>query len=374
MRLMEIDRRALLAGAGAALLSGLSARRVEALESSQALYLAARKEADGSYAVVVFTPDGHDVVRVPLPGRGHDVTLHEPSGRAVAFARRPGTFAAAFDIHGRKEPEFFSSPQGRHFYGHGVYSPDGRLLYATENDFENGLGFIGVYDSSDGYRRIAQFSSGGVGPHEILLAPDGRTLVVANGGMETHPDYGRTILNLPTMKPTLALIDRMTGDIIATHDLGESQRLSSIRHMTIDGHGSVWFGCQFQGDKATRPQLVGRIKRDGVPELLNAPEDVLHGFNNYIGSVMTSRDGEIVATSSPRGGQVVYWNATSGQVLGRDRVRDGCGVAARPSNDFLISDGAGELLAGGPDHGGAPDLVRRDGKVSWDNHMVSLLG
>ncbi|MDJ0932630.1 DUF1513 domain-containing protein [Breoghania sp.] len=292
----------------------------------------------------------------------------------MAFARRPGTFAVTFDVEGRRAPEFFSSPEDRHFYGHGAYSPDGKLLYATENDFDNGRGFIGVYDTTDGYRRIAEFASGGVGSHEVLLAPDGRTLIVANGGMETHPDYGRTILNLPTMKPTLALIERLTGDLVACHDLGESERLSSIRHMTIDGIGAVWFGCQFQGSKSKRPQLVGRLKRDGEPELMSAPMDILHGFNNYVGSVMASCNGDVIATSSPRGGQVVYWDAASDEILGRDRVVDGCGVTPRPDNDFLISDGAGQLLTGGPGDGGAPSVIKRNSRVSWDNHIVGVSG
>ena len=38
------------------------------------------------------------------------------------------------------------SIEGRHFFGHGVFSPDGKLLYATENDFEAARGVIGVYD------------------------------------------------------------------------------------------------------------------------------------------------------------------------------------------------------------------------------------
>ncbi|MGT2465595.1 DUF1513 domain-containing protein [Mesorhizobium atlanticum] len=33
-----------------------------------------------------------------------------------------------------------------------------------------------------------------MGPHELLLLGDGRTLAIANGGIETHPDIwqGRT--------------------------------------------------------------------------------------------------------------------------------------------------------------------------------------
>lgn len=369
---MEIERRTLLAGAGAALLAGLAPRRLEALEARDTLFIAARQEADGRHVVAVFTPDGRDITTVELPDRGHDVTVHEPSGLCVAFARRPGNFAAAFDVHGRREPIFFHAPEERHFYGHGVFSPDGRLLYATENDYENGLGFIGVYDVDAGFKRIGGFSSGGVGPHEVLLAPDGRTLVVANGGMETHPDYGRTILNLTTMQPTLALIDRESGDILANHQLGADNRLSSIRHMAIDGAGGVWFGCQYQGDKRDRPQLVGRCQWGKEPTLIEAPMDILSGFDNYVGSVMANGTGDVIGTSSPRGGQVVYWEAATGRILGRSKVEDGCGLAPEGIRDFLISDGAGELLLDHPNAAGHPSLVTRRDGVRWDNHMLRI--
>ena len=42
----------------------------------------------------------------------------------------------------------------------------------------------------------------------MLLMPDGETFVVANGGIETHPDYGRAELNLETMDPSVAFVDR----------------------------------------------------------------------------------------------------------------------------------------------------------------------
>ena len=92
-----------------------------------------------------------------------------------------------------------SSVPGRHFFGHGAFSPDGRLLYATENDFDNARAVVGVYDVGSGFARIGEFGTQGVGAHELLLSPDGELLVVANGGIETHPDYGRAELNLDTM-------------------------------------------------------------------------------------------------------------------------------------------------------------------------------
>src|SRR5207237_5891958 len=124
-------------------------------------------------------------------------------GRAVVVARRPGTFAVVCDPKGQTAPVTIASVEGRHFFGHGVFAPDGKLLYATENDFERGQGVIGIYDVAGGYERIGEFPTYGVGPHEMILLPDGKTFAIANGGIETHPDYGRAGLNIDRTDPTL---------------------------------------------------------------------------------------------------------------------------------------------------------------------------
>ena len=46
-------------------------------------------------------------------------------------------------------------------------------------------------------------------PHEAILLADGKTLAVANGGIETHIETGREKLNLDFMQPSLALVEDM---------------------------------------------------------------------------------------------------------------------------------------------------------------------
>ncbi|PAX95204.1 Tat pathway signal protein, partial [Bordetella pertussis] len=41
------------------------------------------------------------------------------------------------------------------------------------------------------YGKLELFDTAGIGPHEALLLPDGKTVCVANGGILTHPDYGK---------------------------------------------------------------------------------------------------------------------------------------------------------------------------------------
>ena len=152
----------------------------------------------------------------------------------MVFARQPGTFAVVFDHSGRDAPLTIASITGRHFFGHGVFSPDGALLYATENDFDNAAGVVGVYDARAKFNRIGEFPTYGMGPHELLLLGDGRTIAIANGGIETHPDYGRAELNIATMKPSYVLVDRVTGDLIEKHELPAALHQLSIRHMDAD--------------------------------------------------------------------------------------------------------------------------------------------
>ncbi|WP_374729235.1 DUF1513 domain-containing protein [Roseitalea porphyridii] len=52
-----------------------------------------------------------------------------------------------------------------------------------------------------GSARIGEFDTLGTGPHDMALMPDVRMLVIANGGIETRPDYPRAKRNVPTMAP-----------------------------------------------------------------------------------------------------------------------------------------------------------------------------
>lgn len=75
------------------------------------------------------------------------------------------------------------SPPGHHVYGHAAYSADGAHLYVTENACDDAEpGVLGVYDATDGYRPLGGLPTQGIGPHEVRLMPEGRTLAVANGG------------------------------------------------------------------------------------------------------------------------------------------------------------------------------------------------
>lgn len=360
-----IDRRTFLTSCGAAFIAGLDPFRQAALADSDALFVSACNKSDGGCAVALFTENGTIVHLEDCPARAHDATVCPVSGRIAVFARRPGTFAIVMDPAGRSAPATIVSAPGRHFYGHGVFANDGRLLYATENDFDAARGVVGIYDATDTFKRIGEYETHGVGPHEILMAPDGRTLAIANGGIETHPDFGRAKLNLDSMEPSIVFIDINTGALLERHACEPRWRQLSLRHMSFDRRGGLWFGCQYEGPENDLPPLIGKIGRNAGLRLFDLPEPQHRAMKNYVGSVASSRDGEHIAVSAPHGNLIVILD-TVGRVVRHVTLTDGCGLVAREKS-FLATSGEGQIvMLDGSDKAVATN-------VRWDNHIVRTL-
>ena len=351
MNSMAIDRRSFLLGTVAAIAAcpGAIAAVELAVDQPAVAFVSAARRTDGSFSIILLAADGAIVREVPLSDRGHDIALHPPTGRIVAFARRPGTFAVAFDVHGTVEPQIFTAHTGRHFYGHGAFSRDGRLLYVSENNIAGACGVIGIYDVALAYKKIGEHASYGLGPHEIILLADGQTLAVANGGLDTVPEAGRENLNLDAMEPSLAFIDAATGVLRARHAMPPDLKRLSIRHIAEDLGGRVWFGGQWEGELTSAPPLIGFAGRDQPLQLIkDTPQsqprsDAAGGLalKGYIGSLAASRDGRIIAASAPKAGRIVYIDADTGAIAGESLFKDGCGVAGVAETEFAVTSGFG---------------------------------
>ena len=277
-----------------------------------------------------------------LPARGHDITFNPVKRQGVVFARRPGNFALMFDLDFRHQPLQIFTPENRHFYGHGVFSRSGKLLYAAENDFENARGIVGIYDATSSYKRVGEFSTHGTGPHEILLHPQKEILIVANGGIETHPEYGRAKLNISTMEPSLVFLDLDIGLLVEKHRLPASLRKLSIRHMDVSISGQVVFGCQYEGPRRHLPPLVGSSRIGEAIQLWNVLPSELAQFANYTGSVALSRDQKSVGVTMPKGNRVAFFSVQSGALESIRSISRSFGIT-HYGNQFLMSTELGDL-------------------------------
>jgi len=372
-----------------ALLASVPSLFASAQKLSTILY-SAGSDLEGNFSISAYAIGdvNKPLFSTALPARAHVITVRESHNEIVVFARRPNDFMLVLDARTGAIKQTIKNDKP--LFGHGVFTPDGNILFTTENDFENKQGVIGVRDASDNYKKIAEFSSGGIGPHELHLLADGKTLVVANGGILTHPDTGRAKLNLDSMTPALSYIDTQSSHLIGDFRLDKKYHKLSIRHLDITQDDQVCFVMQYQGSHRHQVPLVGFHKGESQLQLAEIPKAVLPKMKNYCGSVSADISGEIFAVSSPRGNLITLWNR-KGEFINSFDLADGCGVAiGNQPNEFFFSNGGGELhqyqtdgiCTKQPKTGGVyfdsaqqscfkDTLLASNTNYRWDNHLTA---
>ena len=365
---MAIDRREFIGFGLAALLLGPAGVRAA---RRQQLLISCRSDDNGGHFLSMVDLSGRLQLNIPLPERGHGVALDPRQRRAAVFARRPGTFVWIIDLASGQATHRIAAAPGRHFYGHGLFTADGSRLLCSENAYESGRGVVGVYDAGSDCRRVGELSSHGVGPHEIRLLADGRTLVVANGGIRTHPDLPRVKSNLASMRSSLAYLDLASGRLLHRREPEPQWHQLSIRHIDVSPDDRVAIAMQFEGQPQLLPPLIAIQQGDRPIHLLTAPVAIQRRLKNYCGGVAFSADGKCFAVSSPRGGLVTLWSS-GGDYLGAHEQQDACGIGpvTGGGSEFLISDGGGGVVRI-EENLAALEYLSFPG-YRWDNHMLTL--
>lgn len=301
---------------------------------------------------------GTSLFRIALPGRGHAAAAHPHLAEAVAFARRPGTFALVIDCATGETRHRLTPPEGMQFNGHGAYSLDGSLLMTSEVVADGSEGRIGLWDTTL-YTRLTDWPSHGIGPHEIKRLPDGR-LAVANGGIQTDP-VDRTKLNIPDMRPNLTLLSE-DGALLDQIELPDFHQ-NSIRHLALQGE-TIAFAMQWEGDPAESVPQLGLWTPGKVPTLCTPPEAQAFTMQGYAGSIAATSDRILI--TSPKGGALMIFDAAGTHIATHHRP-DLCGAATTGAG-FTVTDGQGAIWSASDD--GLAPLASDE--TQWDNHLVAL--
>lgn len=379
---MPVMNRRHVLGLGALLLAPLQVALAGAKQ--QPLLLSAASDGDDKHWVIGLRANaagGLDTAfRQSLPERGHHIALNVERGFYIVLARRPGTWMLLGDLATGALHAELRVPADRHLFGHGVFAGSD-LFYTTESAFDDMTGDSGrivewnVVGEGPAAKleRVREFPSYGVGPHELLLHPDGETLIVANGGIRTYPTHDRDNLNVDTMQPSLAYIDRKSGDLLEQHYMPAEFHQSGIRHLDVNADGLVALAMQFEGEPFMDVPLLATHRRGEELRLLKAAPELQPQMMQYVGSLRFDTGGRFFAASCPKGNMITFWDAEAGTLLQSTRARDGCGVCA-VQDGFVFSTGTGRVAHIDLATGAVTDYATADEEahVFWDNHMSVL--
>ncbi|AMN68313.1 DUF1513 domain-containing protein [Psychrobacter sp. P11G5] len=329
----------------------------------------------------------HDIVVQPISNVLNELSDNDHNRDVVVMGRRPSEKFWVLDTATGQVKFAIKASNHRHFYGHACYSLDGKLLYVTENDTISLDGKIGIYDAHDAYKKVAEFDSHGIGPHELIMHPDSETLVIANGGIKTE-QASREELNLDTMRPSLVYLNRHDGSLL--EQIFPEHNQMSVRHLAMHNDGTVMIGIQFQGDKHINVSLVLTHKRvDSDFKPLIMPNNQWQRFHQYIASVAVDSERNLLCVTTPIGGCAAIYDLNTRELIDDVGLPDCAGASVLFTDKkpgFIVSDGQGQLTTLEVNDTSATGSINQDKiektqciikdskvhKMSFDNHLQAL--
>jgi hypothetical protein len=339
--------------------------------------LSAFEDARGDQYVGGLSLQNGNVFGTRVPMRAHGCAVHpiDPD-RVLFFARRPGTEAFELDRTTLKARTVLTTQEGRHLAGHGIFSASGDWLFTPEHDYEHARGVIVVRDARN-FAVVGEMDTHGIDPHEIAWMPDGRSLLVANGGIMTHPRSFRRKLNIPTMDPSLCVLDAESGACKEQWRLPD--HLLSIRHVAMTGDGVTAVGLQYEGNKRAAPGIValyrpavnGEQARFG---LLTAPEQETARFQGYVASIAISAEHDLIAAACPYGGGVACWSLQDECYLGFVAASETYGLSRLADGSILASQRDGTVYGVDETRLRSQFLkISSTQPIRWDDHWVATV-
>ncbi len=271
---------------------------------------------------------------IPLSFFAHGYALDPKNSRRAMIFEKRGPGAAEVDLQAGAFIRPLQTIAGRAFYGHGVFSSDGSVLFVAENHLPTKKGLVSVWDGKT-LASLGEFPTFGENPHDCILTDGGKTLVITNGG-GNFPDGDApcvTFIDVASRK----LLDRRTFTnprINAGHvelsKRGDLVVVSAPR----DGLPTAGLGAVSLG--ARRAGLV----------TMTQPEEVVSGMAGETLSISIHERSRVVAATSPLGNQLSFWTFDGQKHVSSLRIDNPRGVTQTLNREhFVVCHGAEATLS-----------------------------
>lgn len=308
---------------------------------------------------------------VPLPTRPHGL-LAEVDGSLLVTGVRPGAWMLRCDPRGQVAQQMSLAQESAHvrLCGHADGAADGKLIYTTETDYQSGRGRIGVRDRQS-LRKLDEWDSHGVEPHQLLIDPQGH-LLVANGGVPRTLEDKK--VDLHRMESSLVRLDGQSGRLLRQWKLAD--RRLSLRHLAWShsfSRDKTYVGVAMQAehdDPAQRALAPHLAVLDGDALTLPTPQNDGLG---YAGDIAGAYDGGFVLSSNKSGVAQVWLQDKPTELAPVVKLKEAYALASwngpNPGGGVLVATAAGMVRW----HPTAPPVVLPwPQPMALDNHWVQM--
>lgn len=260
----------------------------------------------------------------------HGIHRNPNNPDVFAVFEKKGSGACEFNIKQNKVVRAIKTQPERYFYGHGAYSNDGKLLFATETDLNSMNGVIAIRDAST-LEYLGEFPSFGKEPHECQLINQGKTLMVTNAGGEVGGD-----------SPCVTMIDVVSRKLLKKVQLSNSQINTGHAGISKQGELVVVSAPRVgSADGRLGGVSIGEVSAEGeriLIEHIDKPEKVVKRMHGEALSIAIH--GDIAGVTHPEGDMITFWSLKRKTLIKAIHVPYPRGIAfISDKKQFLISYG-----------------------------------
>lgn len=324
-------------GAGAWALSG---RRAAPPSATRGLCLGSGRyrRSDGSEQLV-FTMLDLDRLEVgpgviPTDFLPHGIVLHPRTPQRVLLFEKKGPGACEVDLLQGGVVRTVDTEPTQHFYGHGAWSADASLLYATEAVLDGKSGVVAVRDGQT-MARLGTFPTYGHSPHDCRLIDDGRVLVITNGGGDLGSGH----------RPNVAYVD-VQSEALLDQVVFDNERINAGHLGLSDDKDLVVVSAPRDGLDKDLPGAISFRPLGGEVIPMKGPEEVLQRMTSETLSLALHEPTHVVAATNPAGDLVTFWDYRTGTLVGSLPMDDPRSVGVTLDGEaFVIGHGADASLS-----------------------------
>ena len=262
-------------------------------------------------------PEPYPVNTIKLDFFAHGVSPNSVQPTRAALFQKQGPGACEVDLAERVVIRPITTAADRRFYGHGAYSPDGSILYATETIMSTPdlKGIIAVRDAQS-HEYLGEFPSYGAQPHDCQLIDDGKIMAVTNGGLHFgHPSRGCvSFVEIATQK----LVDQVIID--------SEEKNAGHLFISPKGHLAIVSAERDGLDEKTFTGGITLRPAGGEAKLLWEPVDLLARMIGETLSVYIDDKTGVVAATTPAANLVTFWDINTGELVKSLNVPDPRGI------------------------------------------------
>lgn len=252
----------------------------------------------------------------------HGMATHPQNPYLLSLFEKKGSGACEIDLKAGKILRTITTDPSRYFYGHGSYSADGNHLYSTETILASEEGVI-VQRNAKTMTIEGLFPTYGANPHDCILIENGTILAITNGGATN---------GTPEAIPCVSYVDVKTQKLVKQHKM--------VDHRFNTGHLVISQQKQLIVSSAPHPSLpfsdpgaISMVDADG--NLKNLNTDAIHAsLKSETLSLCIDEVRGVVATTSPAGNSVTFWNLKTNELLSSLELPNPRGIVLTADNRF----------------------------------------